>query len=196
MRTEFRNTIDLFKLTDIVVDRFRKESGFHLNGYEFQFTYNKDWNCPISRINFNLSIFGQDYTHSRFDEKYDTEEKIAELFFIHLRDDAGIQNLKDGLVSAKLHSMEVRTNKLSNRIKELSDKYLGQSKESSLITMVDEKYPYGSTYKNGFPLMQYQVYNQNKTVKKYYDLGFYLRQFNEEKVFKEISEIVTTCNNV
>ena len=192
---EFRKKIDLFKLTEIVVKRFRRESGLKLDGYEFKFEYKRDWNCPINRINFNLLIFGGDYTHSRFDEKYDTEEKVAELFFVHLRDDAGVQNLKDCLISAKRFSMERRTQALSKKIKALSDAHFGQSKVNSLTTMVDEKHPYDLTYENGFPIMQYQVYNQSGTIRKYYDLGFHLREFDENEVYNEISEIVNTTSN-
>lgn len=193
---EFRNKIDLFRLTEIVVERFRKESGFKLSGSEFNFGYNRAWGCPINRINFNLFIFGEDHTHSRFDEKYNTEEKVAELFFVHLRDDAGTQDLKDGLISAKLHSLEVRSQGLSKKIRKVSDKHFGQSKGKSLITIVDEKHPYGLTYENGFPKMQYQVYNQDNSIREYYDLDFNMRGFNENVILQEITEKVTTSNRV
>lgn len=187
---EFRKNIDLFKLTELVVDRFRNESGFKLTGYEFKFEFNRDWNCPINRININLLIFGENYTHASFDEKYDSEEKVVDILFVHLRDDAGVQNLKDGLISAKRYSMEKRAEKLSNKIKDLSDQHFGQSNLNKLTTMVDEKYPYGETYENGFPLMQYQVYNQSNLIRKYFDLGFYMRDFNENKLFQQIERLI------
>ena len=55
---EFYNEINLFELTEKVVNRFRSESKLEITGYEFEFKFRRDWNCPINRIIFNFLIFG------------------------------------------------------------------------------------------------------------------------------------------
>jgi hypothetical protein len=179
---KFDKEINLFELTEKVVDRFRSESGLKLTGYEFEFKFKRDWNCPINRININFFIFGEDYAHTQFDEKYSTVDKVIELLFVHLRDDAGIEDLKEGLIMAKRHSIESRTEELTKQIELVSKELLESNGLNPVIVNVDEKYPYDSFYDNGFPVVQYQVYNLEGSIKLYYDLDFNLRGFRENEI--------------
>jgi len=192
---KFYKEINLFELTEKVVDKFRSESGLKLTGHEFEFKFKRDWNCPINRININFFIFGEDYAHTVFDEKYNSVDKVIELLFVHLRDDAGIENLKEGLIMAKRHSIESRTEELTKQIKLMSKQLLESNGLNPLIVNVDEKYPYDSFYDNGFPVVQFQVYNLEDSIKLYYDLDFNLRGFREneisEKVENEIKKHLT-----
>ncbi|MFD0991639.1 hypothetical protein [Tenacibaculum geojense] len=120
----FDKEINLFELTERVVNKFRSESELELSGYEFEFKIKRDWYCPINRININLFIFGEDYAQTVYDEKYNTLDKVIDLLFVHLRDDAGFDNLKDGLIMANRHKIEARTEKLTERIDLLSKQLL------------------------------------------------------------------------
>ncbi len=196
---EFNKEINLFELTEKVVNRFRAESKLGLTGYEFEFKFKRDWNCPINRININLFIFGEDYAHTVFDEKHNTLDKVIDLLFVHLRDDTGFDNLKDGLIMANRHKIESRTERLTERINLLSKELLELNGLEQVIVNVDEKYPYDSTYENGFPVIQYQVYTPNNDIKLYFDLDFNLRGFQEKLVFdtvkKEIKKHLTMYKN-
>jgi len=75
----FDKEINLFELTEKVVERFRSESRLQLTGYEFEFKIRRDWNCPINRINIEFYLFGEEYTHTCFDENYDTVDKVIAL---------------------------------------------------------------------------------------------------------------------
>lgn len=183
---KFDKEINLFELTEKVVDKFRSESGLTLTGYEFEFKFKRDWNCPINRININFFIFGEDYAHTQFDEKYNSVDKVIELLFVHLRDDAGIEDLKDGLIMAKRHNIESRTEELTKQIKLMSKQLLESNELNPLIINVDEKYPYDSFYDNGFPVVQYQVYNLEGSIKLYYDLDFNLRGFRENEISERV----------
>lgn len=183
---EFNKDINLFELTEKIVNRFRSESGLTLTGYEFEFKFKRDWNCPINRININFFLFGEDYAHTVFDEKYDTIDKVIDLLFVHLRDDAAIDDLKDGLIMAKRHSIESRTEGLTNRVNLMSKELLESNGLKPLIVNVDEKYPYNSFYDNGFPIVQYQVYNAEGSIKLCYDLDFNLRGFKEDEIFDTV----------
>lgn len=183
---DFNKDINLFELTEKIVNRFRSESGLTLTGYEFEFKFKRDWNCPINRININFFIFGEDYAHTVFDERYDTIDKVIDLLFVHLRDDAGIEDLKDGLIMAKRHSIELRTENLTNRINLISLELLESRGLKPLIVSIDEKYPYNSYYDNGFPIIQYQVYNGEGSIKLYYDLDFNLKGFREDEIFDTV----------
>ena len=183
---DFNKDINLFELTEKIVNRFRSESGLTLTGYEFEFKFKRDWNCPINRININFFIFGEDYAHTVFDERYDTIDKVIDLLFVHLRDDAGIEDLKDGLIMAKRHSIELRTENLMNRINLISLELLESRGLKPLIVSIDEKYPYNSYYDNGFPIIQYQVYNGEGSIKLYYDIDFNLKGFREDEIFDTV----------
>ena len=182
---KFNEEINLFDLTEKVLERFRSETGLFLTGYEFEYKFNKDWNCPNNRIKITLSIFGEQYAHTRFDENYNSVDKVVNLLFVHLRDDGEMENLKEGLISAKRYSLESRTTKLSERIKKLSKKLL---KTKEIFTMIDEKYPYEEFYENGFPLFQYQVKTLDEKVKINVDLDFNMRGFNENVILEIVEK--------
>ncbi|MFD2562638.1 hypothetical protein [Aquimarina rubra] len=195
---KFNKEINLFELTEKVVNRFRSESQLELTGYEFEFKIKRDWNCPVNRININLFIFGEDYAQTVFDEKYNTLDKVIDLLFVHLRDDAGFDNLKDGLIMANRHKIESRTENLTERINLLSKELLELNGLKPIIVNVDEKYPFDSLYENGFPIVQYQIYTPGNEIKLYFDLDFNLRGFQENEVFeivnKEIKKHLTLYN--
>ncbi len=182
VKMSFNEKINLFELTDKIVNRFREESGFKLSGYEFGFKFNRDWNCPLNRIHFNFFIFNEDYAHTVFDEKYDTVDKVIELLFCHLKDDMGISDLKDGLIMIKRNSLEERLDNLTEKIKLISKELIESNNKSPLIVGVDEKYPYTETYENGFPIFQYQISNNEKEIDINIDLDFNLQGFDEESV--------------
>jgi hypothetical protein len=192
----FNKSINLFEITDAVINRFREESGYLLTGYEFQFKFKRDWNCPINRININIWIYGIDIAQTVFDEKYDTEKKVVDYLFGSIRDDGEFDNLKEGLFMTKMHSLELRTEKLSKQIKRIYKESGLIDKEGDLFAMVDEKDACKYFYDNGFPVMQYQISNKSKSIKRYYDLDFNMRNFNEKSIFEEIEHEIKTHNKV
>lgn len=184
----FNQPFNLFEFTEKVLDRFRKESGFELTGYEFEYKFSRDWNCPIPRINFDFFIFGEDYAHTCFDEQYATVDRVIEILFLHLRDDAGMDNLRDGLINAKRHDLESRLEKLTERIEALAKEKWEALGLPKIIVMVDEKYPYNQFYENGFPIYQYQVYSIGQQFERHFDLDYKLWEFDEKAVYAEVEK--------
>jgi Holliday junction resolvasome RuvABC ATP-dependent DNA helicase subunit len=174
----FDKNFNFFEFTEKILKRFRKETGFKLSGYEFQYIVKRDWNCPIDRININLLIYGEDYAHTVFDENYNSVDKVIDLLFVHLRDDAGFDDLKYGMISALINRMENYTETLTDRIKALS-------KKENLIVDISEKYP-EELYENGFPVMQYKVFNIKKNISLNFDFDYNMRGFNDTEILEAV----------
>ena len=186
----FDADINLFDFTEQVLDRFRNESGLELSGYEFEFKVRRDWKYPNNRIHIDFLIFGEEFAHTRFDEQYDTVEKVVELLFVHLRDDAGIHDLREGLIMAKRISLETRTEELSQRLESLSDELLASQGLAPLIIQVDERHPYTSQDEHGFPIFQYQVFNAANSLQVFVDLDLNLRGFKPQEVYNRVEKAV------
>lgn len=195
---DFNKDINLFKLTEMVLARFREQSGLELSGYEFRFDFSRDWNCPIPRINLHLYVFGQEHAHTYFDEKYDSAAKVVELLFVHLRDDVGVTDLKECLTNAKMHQLEHSYKGLIQQIENLSKDRLEPKGHKKLITYVDEKFPYGETYENGFPKYQFMVLNNEHITLRFeldfqhnFDLEKVIIQKTEDEIKKQLGDNLT-----
>ncbi len=190
----FNEKIDLFELTDKIVNRFRNESGLTLSGYEFYFKFKRDWNCPINRIFFNFYIFDDDYGHTVFDKKYNSVDKVIELLLCHLEESFGTDNLKNSLIMAKRYNLEFQTESLTEKIKTISKELLEANNLDPLFTDIDEKIPH-CTYENGFPIFQYQISNTTD-IKINIDLDFDLRGFDEEEIINQLKKKIKATYNI
>lgn len=184
----FNENINLFTLTDKLVDRFREESGFQLTGYEFELKIWRDWQCPVKRIRFALFIYGEDYAYASFDEKCDTEDKVVDSLVVNLLDDTVFANMEHCLVMTLICFYENKLEELTEKITAFSKELVEPRGYGPLIVCVDEKLAPSAYYENGIPVMQYRVCEGNLERELVFDLPYLLRGFSEEAVFEAVKK--------
>ncbi|MEM9984394.1 MAG: hypothetical protein AAF804_04800, partial [Bacteroidota bacterium] len=107
-----------------------------------------------------------------------------------LRDEAGIHDLREGLIMAKRISLETRTEELSQRVESLSDELLASQGLTPLIIQVDEKHPHPPQDEYGFPIFQYQVFNAENSLQVFVDLDLNLQGFKPQEIYLRVEREV------
>jgi len=183
--------IELLKneIEELVISELNNQSGLILT--------KGDLSLKLKTKNDYLSgdvfLYGEFYENFRVEiQREKMKEKICDSV---LRIFSEFGDLKDVIISGKRNDLENRLNGTTDRIFHLIKSRTELNNKLGQITiMVDEKYPYGETYENQFPIWQYEIKDTTQKLDIAEKLDFELNTFDEflilKKVENEINEIM------
>ena len=181
------NELELMKneIEEYVISEITIQTGLILTKGDFYLKL-KNKNDYISG---DVFLYGEFYENFRAEiQREQMKEKICESV-LGIFSEFG--DLKDVIISGKRIDLENRLNETTNKILHLIQSSPELNNKLGRITiMVDEKYPYGETYENQFPIWQYEIRDTTQKLNIVEKLDFELNTFDEFQILKKVENEV------
>ena len=104
--------------------------------------------------------------------------------------------LKGTITSGKRNTLEAKLEQTTNKIlNSIESNRVKLPNLGNVTIMIDEIYPYGQTYKNNFPLLQYEIRDSNKIINLSFKLNNDLNDFDEQKVIEKVEKKIKLIVN-
>ncbi|MCC7520492.1 MAG: hypothetical protein IT220_02555 [Flavobacteriaceae bacterium] len=181
--------IDLFELSDKILNHLNSDGKLKLTHYDYSLKFRRDINHPSDKFNIDLVLFGEEITVSYYTVNYFSVDQIFKLFFVHLRDDYGYENIEDAVIATKRISL---SNNLKETIHEIDAMFKLQNIREYTI-FVDEKYPYDQVDEKGIPFFELNVYSEEKALDLKIELSWISSDYNDKKRILEIIHKKLNC---
>ena len=154
----------------------------------------------LTKVEFSLNLKSSEKEISGdvilFDEYYENfriqiprsliKEKICEMVFLVFSE---FGELKGTITSGKRNTLEAKLEQTTNKIlNSIESNRVKLPNLGNVTIMIDEIYPYGQTYKNNFPLLQYEIRDSNKIINLSFKLNNDLNDFDEQKVIEKVEK--------
>ena len=152
--------IDLFDLSDVILERLNTSGNFKLTQYDISLKLSRDINYPSEKFNIYLILFQQEIAVSYFTIIYDSVSKIVDLLFTHLLDDGGFESIEHAILTTKRNHLESLLNKTIEEIKVL----LNEKSLCNYTIFVDEQYPNGKVDEKGLPIYELNIYSEKENL--------------------------------
>lgn len=176
--------IDLFELSDVILERLNASANFKLSHYDLNLKWSRDINYPSEKFNIHLILFQQEIAVTYFTVDYNSISKIVDLLFTHLLDDGGFESIEHAIHTTKRNHLESLLDKTIPEVKAL----LNEKEVSNYTIFVDEQFPYGKVDEKGLPIHELCIYSETSNLDLKIELNNqYFGTFEKQKVM----EIVT-----
>lgn len=149
--------LDLFEFSDRVLEKLNLEGNTCLSHHDIYFKIRRDTNFPSDKIDIYLYVFNEEFSKTYYDIEYHSFNKIIDILFIHAVDDYGYSDIRNGLISVKMQSLEKRFFETSKCITEMINIKFESRNVEDLKIFVDEQFPYQSLDITGLPLFQLNI---------------------------------------
>lgn len=161
----------------------------------------------LTKVEFSLNLKSSEKEISGdvilFDEYYENfriqiprsliKEKICEMVFLVFSE---FGELKGTITSGKRNTLEAKLEQTTNKIlNSIESNRVKLPNLGNVTIMIDEIYPYGQTYKNNFPLLQYEIRDSNKIINLSFKLNNDLNDFDEQKVIEKVEKKIKLIVN-
>lgn len=177
--------IDLFDLSNYLLDRLNCKGKFKLTHYDFELKFRRDINYSSDKFNIYLILFHQEIAVTYYTIDYNTIDKIINLLFVHLRDDYGYETIESVIISTIQISLE---RKLAETIHEIHS-ILTLHQFTNCIVYIDEQLPDTKVDEKGLPIYELNIYSQENKI----DIKIELNNTYNDK--RQIIEIVKSKLN-
>ena len=148
--------IDLFDLSDKILERLNDGGKYKLTHYDFDLKFSRDINFPSGKFNIYLILFKQELPVTYYTIDYNTIDKIVNLLFVHLRDDYGYDTIESIVVYSKKSYLQ---NNLKDTIEELYS-ILKLNNTEPVLVDIDEQYDNSRIDEKGLPIFELNIFSE------------------------------------
>jgi hypothetical protein len=159
--------IDLFDLTDAVLEQLNVSGKFKLTHYDFNLKFSRDLSYPSYKLDIHLILFGQETAVTYYSTNYNTIPKIVNLLFVHLLDDGGFESIEHAICSTKRNHLEKLLSKTIEEINAL----LNANELFNCSIFIDEQFPFGKVDEKGLPIHELNIYSEANNLDLKIDLN-------------------------
>ncbi|MES2588424.1 MAG: hypothetical protein V4622_05535 [Bacteroidota bacterium] len=169
--------IDLFDLSDKILQKLNCEGKFKLSHYDFSLKFRREIDYPSDKFNIHLILFSQELAVSYYTTEYNTIDKIIQILFVHLLDDLGFETIEDAITSTKRNNLNEIYMETINEINSI----LISNGLVNFHIMIDEQYPYRKVDEKGLPIHELNIFTEDKKMDIKIEVNNNYSGFNEKK---------------